>query len=193
MITRLPYKFHIHPGIKLLLFIGINIGAFSQQFFRWRWILFALEVLLVFWTKMPWTRFAGFGKLILVNFLGLYLIFYFALFDWWEALLQFGSFALTLVIMILASFLFTHTTPPIELVSFLRKIKIPTKVVFASVIAISWLPMLSQELHHIIVYQQARGYKVSLFRLGPIIIPAVLHVMDLAINLSISMESRGFH
>ncbi len=192
MITRLPYKFHIHPGIKLFLFLGINIGAFSPDFLRWRWILFALEVMLVFCTKMPWTRFAGFGKLILVNFLGLYLIFYFALFDWWEALLQFGSFALTLGIMILASFLFIHTTPPIELVSFLRKIKIPTKIVFASVIAISWLPMLSQELRNIIVVQQSRGYKVSLFRLGPIIIPAVLHVMDLAINLSISMESRGF-
>ena len=193
MTIRIPYKFQIHPGIKLLLFLGINIGTFSPEFFPWRWILFVIEVLLVFWTRMPWARFSGIGKVILVNFLGLYLIFYFALFNWWEALLQFGSFALTLVIMILASFLFIHTTPPIELVSFLRRIKIPTKIVYASVISISWLPMLSQELRHIIVYQQARGYKISLFRIGPIIIPAILHVMDLAMNLSISMESRGFH
>lgn len=185
------FKYHLHPFVKLGFFVGINILTFSPIIYSYRWIILAVEIMLAFICRLPWNLMRGFFKVLALNFIGLYLIFYFATFDWLAALLEFGNFGLTLIVMILAAFIFTFSTPPMELVSQFRRLRIPAKLVFAVVIAISWLPLLTKEIQNIVIIQKSRGYKIRLFNLGPIIIPAILRFMDLAINLSISLESRG--
>ncbi|WP_457559622.1 energy-coupling factor transporter transmembrane component T family protein [Candidatus Harpocratesius sp.] len=188
-----PFKYHIHPLIKLSIFIGFNLLAFSSSFINLKWIILLIECICAVLVKLPWRIMKGFFKLLMLNFLSIFLIFYFATKDWKSALILFGNFAVTILIMIIASFLFTHATPPIELITELRKVRIPAKFIFAILIAISWLPLLTQEIQKIIIIQKSRGYKINLFKPGPIAIPALLKIMDFAINLSISLESRGFN
>lgn len=193
VVEQHSFKYHIHPFFKVIGFIGLNILIFLPVLAPWRWLFFVIEFIAAFFLHLPWRQFLGIGKIIAINFVGILIIFYFAYSDWKLALIEFGNYALTLIIMILGSFLFTASTSPLELVTFFRKFKIPPKYIFAIVIAMTWLPILSQEIRKIVIYQQARGYKLSIFHLGPIIIPAILNLMDLSINLSISLESRGFH
>jgi len=188
----MKYKFHVHPIIKLGLFIGMNFLAFLPLFLSWRWVIFGIEILLMISLKYSWKGIKGFAKILVLNFLVLFLLFYFATWNWLDALREFASFAFTLLIMIQTTFLFTYTTPPMELVVTLRKLKIPTKIIFAGVIALSWLPLLTREIQNIVIVQKSRGYRIHPFHLGPILIPAILRILDLAINLSISLESRGF-
>ncbi|MCF2140020.1 MAG: energy-coupling factor transporter transmembrane protein EcfT [Candidatus Lokiarchaeota archaeon] len=191
-IQSYSFKYHIHPIIKLSIFISFNLLAFSSSFKHLRWIILLIECVFAFLVRLPWRIMNGFFKVLILNFLSIFLIFYFATKEWKSALILFGNFAVTILIMIIASFLFTHATPPIELITELRKVRIPAKYILAIVIAISWLPLLTQEVQKIIVIQKSRGYKINLFKPGPIAIPALLRIMDFSINLSISLESRGF-
>ena len=71
------YKFHIHPIIKLFLFGVLNIAAFLPSFQQTRWIILGIEIFLAFGIKLEIYRIQGFFKFLLMNFFGIYILFFF--------------------------------------------------------------------------------------------------------------------
>ena len=186
------YGFGIHPGIKFALFVLMNIMAFSTQFVFLRWILLPIEIIIGFIVRLKWHEMSGFFKVLLLNFVGLFLLFYLAERDALLALYTFLNYAFTLIVMFLAAFIFVHMTPPRELLSFFEMIRVPKTFSVGLMVAIAFLPMLNVKIREIIRFQQARGYQFRVFNLIPLIIPGILGVLELAVNIAISMESRGF-
>jgi len=95
-------------------------------------------------------------------------------------------------IISLQAFIFYATTPPFELIIGLKTLKVPGHIAFAISIAISFLPIISNEIREVLIMQQSRGYKFKLINLKPIIIPTILGIMDYSTNLAMSLEARGF-
>lgn len=186
------YKFHLHPIIKLLLFGILNVAAFLPSFQQTRWIFLSIEIILAFVIKLEIYRIQGFFKFLFVNFLGIYVLFFFVDFNWLNALVLFYYYAFSMLILFLGAFIFTQATPPRELLIALRMIKIPRKLALGITVAITFLPLLTDRIRLTRAYQEARGYKVHFWNFGPIIIPSLMNILDLSMNLAISMESRGY-
>lgn len=186
------YKYGIHPTIKILFLIALNILAFHPNFSSYRIFVFLGEIGLAKAVRLHFQELWGFFKVLLYNFAALYLLFYFAVLDWLKAFLVFIDYALTTTAMFLAAFIFTKATPPRELIVGLRKLGLPQTFSFAIMIALTFLPMITTKIQEIIAYQQARGYKFNVFKLSPILIPAILSMMDFSTNLAISLKARAF-
>ncbi|WP_371805509.1 energy-coupling factor transporter transmembrane component T [Candidatus Lokiarchaeum ossiferum] len=186
------YKFHIHPIIKFLLFGILNVAAFLPSFQQIRWIFLITEIILAFGIKLEIYRVQGFFKFLFMNFIGIYFLFYFVDFSWINAFILFYQYTLSMLILFLGTFIFTQTTPPRELLTALRMFHIPRKLALGITVAITFLPLLTERIRLTRAYQEARGYKVHFWNLGPIIIPSLLNILDLSMNLAISMESRGY-
>lgn len=187
-----PYRYNLHPLFKLLLFTILNTLAFLPQFSAWRWGLLPIEIFLGWVVKLQWGEIKGTMKFLLMNFVGLYILFYFVDFDWLGALFLFGNYAITIIVLFLGAFIFVRTTPPRELLTALRMIHIPQGLSIAFTISLTFLPLLTQNIRQVIAMQQARGYRMHLLHLGPILIPSLLNLIDLSTNLALSMEARGF-
>lgn len=192
MKTEHKYKYGIHPAIKLTILIIFNILSFHPLFYEYRWGFLIFEILLAVLIRLKFQYLKGFIKFLLINFLAFYLLFYFIDFSWIQALIHLFDYILTISIISLQAFIFYATTPPFELIIGLKTLKIPGNIAFAISIAISFLPIISNEIREVLVMQQSRGYKFKLFNLKPIIIPTILGVMDYSTNLAMSLESRGF-
>jgi len=189
---RRNYKYNIHPLIKFGAYMGLNFLIFYGPFQPFRLSLLFAEALVAFLIRFRFRHLWGFLKIVLINMIPIYLLFYFASWNWLTALEVFGSYALTLGVMLFGTFVFVQATPPFELILALRRIGVPKSVAFSLTIAISWLPFLTQEIKRIIVMQQSRGYRFRLTQLGPVLIPAILAMMDFSINLTNSTRARGF-
>ncbi len=122
----------------------------------------------------------------------IYVLFYFVNYNWLSALVLFYHYSISMLILFLGAFLFAQATPPRELLISLRMIRIPHKLALAITIAITFLPLLTERIRLTRAYQESRGYKVHFWNLAPIIIPSLLNILDLSLNLAISMESRGY-
>ena len=94
------YGFGIHPIFKFGLFILLNLIAFSPSFLKFRWILLPLEIFLGFLVKLNWKELGGFFKVLSLNFLGLFLLFYWAELSFWKAIVIFGNYASTILKLI---------------------------------------------------------------------------------------------
>ena len=186
------FGFGIHPGIKFIVFVVVNILAFAPQFVYIRWILLPLELLLGYIVQLKWYEMKGFFKVLLLNFFALFLLFYAAELNFMSAFIQFINYAFTIVTMFLAAFIFIHMTPPRELLYFFEQIKVPKTFSVGLMVAIAFLPLLNLKVREIIRFQQARGYEFRIYNLVPLIIPGILGVLELAMNIAISMEARGF-
>ena len=186
------WKFHVHPLIKLSLYLVFNIIIFFPSFKGLRIYFLGLEILLSVYVRLNFRYFLGFFKFLALNFIGFYFIFYFIEKSWLRALIIFGDYGLSILTFSLASFIFIHTCPTHEILLSLRILKIPEKICFAIAITTQFIPILSIKIHEVLIFQKSRGYKFSIFRLGPIIIPVVLYVIDLSIKYSMSLKSRGF-
>jgi energy-coupling factor transporter transmembrane protein EcfT len=191
-IVNQKYGFGLHPGFKFSIFILINIFAFSPDFIYLRWILLPLELLLGYIVHIKWFEMKGFFKVLMLNFIGLFLLFYAAELNLMIALMQFLNYTFTIIVMFLAAFIFVHMTPPRELLSFFEMLKVPKSFSVGLMVAIAFLPLLNIKIREIIRFQQARGYQFRIFNLIPLIIPGILGVLELAMNIAISMEARGF-
>lgn len=192
MMLHNTYKFGIHPLLKLLGLILVNIAAFLPSFASNRWIILILEIFLAPLVRLQFFEIKGFLKILGLNFAALFVLFYFATFDWLEAAIVFLDYLLTILIMFLAAFIFTKATPSKELIMSLRQIGVPSKLSFTITIAITFLPQITKKIQDIITYQQARGYRFSIFKLTPVLLPAILGILDFSTNLSISLKSRGY-
>ncbi len=186
------YRYGIHPAIKLTILIVFTIISFHPLFYDYRWVFLIFEILLAVIIRLKFQHLKGFIKFLLINFLGFYFLFYFIDFSWIQALIHLFDYILTISILSLQAFIFYATTPPFELIIGLKTLKIPGNIAFAISIAISFLPIISNEIREVLVMQQSRGYKFRLYNLKPIIIPTILGVMDYSTNLAMSLEARGF-
>ncbi|QEE17500.1 energy-coupling factor transporter transmembrane protein EcfT [Promethearchaeum syntrophicum] len=186
------YKYGIHPAIKLTILIIFNISTFHPLFYDYRWGFLIFEILLAVMIRLNFQKLKGYIKFLVINFLGFYFLFYFIDFSWIQALLHLFDYFLTISIISLQTFIFYSTTPPFELIIGLKTLKVPGHIAFAISIAISFLPIISNEISEVLVMQQSRGYKFRLINLKPIIIPTILGVIDYSTNLAMSLEARGF-
>jgi len=186
------YKYGLHPAIKLTILIIFNIFTFHPLFYEYRWGFLIFEILLAVIIRLKFQYLKGFIKFLLINFLAFYFLFYFIDFSWIQALIHLFDYFLTISIISLQAFIFYATTPPFELIIGLKTLKVPGNIAFAISIAISFLPIISNEIREVLVMQQSRGYKFRLFNLKPIIIPTILGVLDFSTNLAMSLEARGF-
>lgn len=189
---KYPYRYNLHPLLKLAVFTLLNVLAFLPQYQTWRWGVLIIEIFLGWLIKLRWNEIKGAFRFLFINFIGLYILFYFVDFNWFSALIIFGNYAISILVLFLGAFIFNKSTPPRELLTALRMIHIPQGLSIAFTIAITFLPLLTQNIRQVIAMQQARGYHVHLIHLGPIIIPSLLNIIDLSTNLAISMEARGF-
>lgn len=186
------YRFGLHPLFKLSLFILLNIGAFLPELKYYREMFLLLELYMAYLVHLHFYEVSGFFKFLLLNFIGLYILFYFVEYDFWKAAIYFYEYSLSVVIMFIGTFIFTKATPARELLIALRLIHIPQGLALGFTVALTFLPLLTEKFRKIMAFQQARGYKFRIHHLGPIIIPGLLEILDLATNLAISLESRGF-
>jgi energy-coupling factor transporter transmembrane protein EcfT len=173
------------------MLIGLNIIGFLPVFSGILYIILLLEVVLAVLVRIDFFRIAGFFKILIWNFLGMFLLFYFVQYDWSEAARLLIHYAMVLLIMFFGVFLFIHTTPPRQLLFSLRSVKIPKQFAVGFTIAISFLPVIVTTLRNTKMTQESRGYRLSLWNLGPILIPSILTIMDFSMDLSLSLEARG--
>ena len=186
------YKYGIHPAIKLAILIVFTMVSFHPLFYDYRWGFLIFEIILAVIIRLKLEQLKGYFIFLLINFIGFYFLFYFIDFSWIQALIHLFDYFLTISIISLQTFIFYASTPPFELIIGLKTLKIPGNIAFAISIAISFLPIILNEIREVLVMQQSRGYKFRLFNLKPIIIPTILGVMDYSTNLAMSLEARGF-
>ncbi len=187
------YKYGIHPLLKLSGLIFLNIIAFTTFFKFIKLYILVIELFLGFLIKIPIRRIKGLLKILMINFISLYFLFYFINFNFLDAFFIFIDYALMILIMLLATFIFYHITPPYELLIALKKLRVSTKFAVAITISLGFFPIMTQIIRQILAFQRARGYKIRLWNIGPLLIPIFLAILDLSINLSLSLDSRGFN
>lgn len=188
-------KFHVvqfFPVLKLLILFTLNVFAFLPSFLPYRVILLIIEIVVAIIVHVDFYRIKGFLKFLSVNFIGLYFIFYFIDFRWINALILFLDYALTMAILFLGAFIYVKSTSSRDLLMALIQLKIPKKFALALTVSVTFLPLLIEKMRLTIAYQESRGYKLKLTNLSPILIPSLMNVLDVSINLALSIESRGF-
>lgn len=93
------------------------------------------------------------------------------------------------------------STSPRELISSLVKMKIPFEIAFMLTLAIRFVPVITREFNQVIDAQKARAHKIKLSirhpiesakTFMPILIPTLILLFKKSLDLSMSIESRGF-
>lgn len=186
------YKYRLHPLIKLGFFILINFLAFLPNFNKWRWIVIIIEMFFAFIIKLEISPFQSFLKFLLINFIPIFILFYFVEFSLISTLIIFWDYLQTMFVMILAAFIFYQMTPPRELLIALDNLFIPKPFALGITVGIIFLPMITDIVIQTKITQESRGYKFRLWNLGPILIPTILNLLDFSTNLALSLESRGY-
>ena len=109
-------------------------------------------------------------------------------------------FTLRLLIMVLASTIFTYTTPYTHILLFLIKVRTPYPIVFMLLISLRFIPSLQRELSMILDAQRARGLELEgaksikqLVRVYiPIMIPLLVNGVKRSRELAMAIVARGF-
>jgi energy-coupling factor transport system permease protein len=95
--------------------------------------------------------------------------------------------------LILISLLLVYTTEIKSILQALVFFKVPTELAFMLTISLRFLPIMQEELNKIRIAQALRGYELSPFSLPiPLIVPLLHSSLKRAMELAISLESRGF-
>ncbi|MHA1563172.1 MAG: hypothetical protein ACTSPA_13725, partial [Promethearchaeota archaeon] len=149
------YKYGIHPAIKLTILIVFTMISFHPLFYDYRWGFLIFEIVFAVIIRLKFQYLKGFIKFLIINFLAFYLLFYFIEFSWIQALIHLFDYFLTISIISLQAFIFYATTPPFELIIGLKTLKVPGNIAFAISIAISFLPIISNEIREVLVMQQS--------------------------------------
>ncbi|MCX6775303.1 MAG: energy-coupling factor transporter transmembrane component T [Candidatus Micrarchaeota archaeon] len=101
--------------------------------------------------------------------------------------------SLFLLNVILLSLLNVYTTEIKSLLQALVFLKVPSELAFMLVISLRFLPLMQEQLTKIRVSQALRGYETKPFSLPiPLIVPLMHSSLKRAMQLAISLESRGF-
>ncbi|GAB6173038.1 energy-coupling factor transporter transmembrane component T [Paradesulfitobacterium aromaticivorans] len=109
------------------------------------------------------------------------------------------NFLFRLLTMVLASSVFSLTTPLDDLLQFLQKAKVPPELAFMIVTALRFIPALDKKRIHILEAQKARGAHLGEKSLTgnikayiPIMVPLIIHSIQMADALSMAMLNRGY-
>lgn len=109
------------------------------------------------------------------------------------------NFLFRLLTMVLASSVFTLTTPIDDLLQFLQKMKVPSELSFMIVTALRFIPALDKKRIHILEAQKARGARLSekglianIKTYIPIMVPLIINSIQMADALSMAMLNRGY-
>ena len=178
--------------LKILLLIGTNIVVFLTIPSYALWILFAVELVIGVIIKVKVHKILPILKFIGINVIPIYFIMYFSTLNWVLALISLEQYLSKIFVLLLSVIIFSQTTPNSVLITSLGKIGVPKKLTFVITTVLTLIPTISERLRNVVLAQKARGYKINLFRLKPILVPTILQLMDFSINLSYSLESRGF-
>jgi energy-coupling factor transporter transmembrane protein EcfT len=178
--------------VKILILIGINIVVFLPISSYILWVIFVIEVLIGIVVKIKIEKCLLIIKFLLINLIPIYLILYFVDYDWIQALLYFEKFMSKIFVLLISLVIFSQITPLNTMVISLAKIGVPKRISFILITVINFIPTLSAQLRIIVNNQKARGYRFSIINLRPILVPAIINLLDQSINLSLSLESRGF-
>jgi len=101
--------------------------------------------------------------------------------------------SLFLLNMILISLLNIYTTEIKSLLQALVFFKVPSELAFMLTISIRFLPLMQEQMTRIKVSQALRGYETKSLSLPmPLIVPLMHSSLKRAMQLAISLESRGF-
>jgi energy-coupling factor transport system permease protein len=101
--------------------------------------------------------------------------------------------SLFLLNIILVSLLNIYTSEIKSLLQALVFLKVPSELAFMLVISLRFLPLMQEQLTKIRVSQALRGYELKPFSLPiPLIVPMMHSSLKRAMQLAISLESRGF-
>ena len=117
-----------------------------------------------------------------------------------EGLLMGLTFMFRLLIMVLASTVFTFTTPYDHMLSLLVKLHTPYPIVFMLLVGLRFAPLLQREAAMIIDAQKARGaelekwsgFKQTIKTYIPIMIPMLVNGLRRSQQLAMAMVARGF-
>jgi len=101
--------------------------------------------------------------------------------------------SLFLLNMLLISLLNIYTTEVKSLLQALVFFKVPSELAFMTTISIRFLPIMQEQMNKIRVSQALRGYETRPLSLPiPLIVPLMHSSLKRAMQLAISLESRGF-
>lgn len=109
------------------------------------------------------------------------------------------SLSLRIITMVIASTLFTMTTPIDEILYILKKMRVSYKFGFIFTTGLRFIPTMEKKAHQIIDAQRSRGSK---FHKGniiqkirayiPVMIPMIVESLRMSENLAMAMLNRGF-
>ena len=91
------WKLGIHPLFKTLVFVAFNFVVYFPAFREWKLYFVIVESFFCLLVGVNGRLIKGFMKFLAVNFLGLFVLFYFAEGTWMGALISFGNYALTIL------------------------------------------------------------------------------------------------
>jgi energy-coupling factor transport system permease protein len=95
--------------------------------------------------------------------------------------------------LILLSLLVVYTTEVKSILQALIFFKVPSELAFMLTVSIRFLPVIQERLDKIRISQAVRGYEIAPFSIPiPIIVPFLHSSLKRAMELAISLESRGF-
>lgn len=101
--------------------------------------------------------------------------------------------SLFLLNVLLVSLLNIYTTEIKSLLQALVFLKVPSELAFMLIMSLRFLPLMQEQLTKIRVSQALRGYETKPFSLPiPLIVPLMHSSLKRAMQLAISLESRGF-
>lgn len=179
--------------LKILFLIGINIVVFLPIEHYFAWGIFGLEVILAAFMRLNLSKSVPIIKFLLIGLIPMYLLLYFVEYNWLQALVYFSEYSSKILVLLISILIFSHLTPLNTLVESLAKIGIPKRFSFIIVTVLLLIPTISAEVRHVVQHQKARGYRVNIFKLKPILVPVILHLLDLSMKLGLSLESRGYY
>lgn len=185
------YKFSIHPILKIIVFSVINFLNFFQKLEKYRIYILFLEIIIAVLIHLDFLKILPFLKFLFVIFIPTYFMFFLIDFNWINALIYFGEYILTTFNLFFSIFIFNEITPLNELLICFKLLFIPKKIALGLTIAITFLPYLINYVKITKAIQESRGYKFRFWNIKPIIIPSIVSIMELSINLSISLNVRG--
>lgn len=109
------------------------------------------------------------------------------------------NFVARIVLMVVATYAFTISTPIDDLLAVMAKVHAPYWLAILVTTAISFIPTMSRKKDLIIEAQQARGARVKgsgpigqIVSFVPIMVPLITNSILMADNLAIAMTNRGY-
>jgi len=109
------------------------------------------------------------------------------------------SLSLRIITMVIASTIFTMTTPIDDLLYLLRKLRVSYKIGFVLSTGLRFIPTMEKKANQIIEAQRSRGARFKqgnmirrIMAYVPVMVPMIVESLRMSENLAMAMVNRGF-